>query len=97
MVYNLCIDDLHSRVAVYEVQNIAQNAFDMAAFIRHCCYSERGSLPQIAIVHFGDRNVETVSEAIFDTLDRKTFRLKGTAFRDEQFNAQNPCNHRWLP
>ena len=83
MVYNLCVYDLHSRVTIHKVQNIAQNAFDMATLVRHRRHSERGSLPEITIIHFGDRNVETASEAIFDTLDRKTFRLEGTAIRDE--------------
>ena len=56
---------------------------------------DRGALPLVVMVDFGDRNVEAVTQAVDDRTDRGALRLQRTTLRDMQIETGgggvHPC------
>jgi hypothetical protein len=90
---NFVIENQGVSVSLDEVDDFGEGLVDQSSIVADAGDSERGALPFIKPIHFGNRDIETASDTIFDALDNPPLTLEGGIASQVQLDAARSNSH----
>ena len=92
---DLKVEELGQMQPIYEVHNSGEVAVGVAFVVADDGHPQLNSLPEVLMVHFRYRDVETILHAVDNSLDHPALSLKGAVVAQVKSDGADAYEHRW--
>lgn len=92
---DLKVEELGQMQTIYEVHNSGEVAVGVAFVVADNGHPQLNALPEVLMVHFRYRDVETILHAVDNSLDHPALSLKGAVVAQVKSDGADAYEHRW--